>query len=138
MHYAYDATVLTTHTASNHLEIPIKLAAGIIKHISIIFPPGCVRLVSCTIWNPAIQLLPTNPEAVYREDNYVVEADCYYPTWIYGNSFTILAWNTGTTRSHTLHVMLDVQGVDEPDFNSSMKTLNNVIDTLVSLIKGWF
>lgn len=138
MHYAYDAVVLPAHTSSNHLEVPIKISTGTIKHVSIIFPPGCARLVKCTIWDNAEQLLPTNMEAVYSENAYAVEIDCYIPTWIFGNEFTILAWNTGASYKHIIHVLLDVQGVNEPDLSKSIDTFNNVIETLVSLIKGWF
>jgi hypothetical protein len=138
MHYAYDALVLPAHTASNHLEVPIKISAGIIKHVSLIFPPGAVRQVYCTFWDNAEQLLPTNLDGTYHEDGYSVEIECYIPTWIFGNEFTLLAWNRGCVYPHNIRVLIDVQGVDEPDLGSTVQTLNNVIDTLVSLIKGWF
>jgi hypothetical protein len=138
MHYSYDANVLPVHTSSNPLEVPIKISTGIIKHVSLIFPPGAVRQVYCTFWDTAEQLLPTNLDGTYHEDNYSVEIECYMPTWIYGNDFCLLAWNRGCAYPHNVRVMLDVQGVDEPDLGSTVQTLNNVIDTLVSLIKGWF
>lgn len=138
MHYTYDVLVLPEHVVSNHLEVTAKLTTGIIKHVSIIFPPGCSRLVHCTIWNPAQQLLPSNPEATYYEDSYAVEVDCNIPTWMFGNEFYILAWNTGTIYRHLIHVMFDVRGVDEPELADSIDTLNNVIESLVSVIKGWF
>lgn len=138
MHYAYDARVLPAHTASNYLETSIKIAAGIIKHVTLIFPPGAVRQVYCTFWNPAEQLLPNNPEATYHEDSYAVEIECYIPTWIFGNQFYLLAWNVGCVYPHMIRVMVDVQGVDEPDLAAVAQTLNNTVDTLVSLIKGWF
>jgi len=138
MHYAYDVMVLPAHTSSNHLEVPIKISAGIIKHVSMIFPPGAVRQVYCTLWDNAEQLLPDNLDGTYHEDSYAVEIPCHIPTWIYGNEFYILAWNRGCIYPHGVRVMLYVQGVDEPELSKSIDTFNNVIETLVSLIKGWF
>jgi len=138
MHYTTDVRVLPSNTADNHVEVPIKFSAGIIKHVSILFPPGCVRQVYCTIWDGAEQLLPTNMDATYHEDDYTVEIDCYFPTFVYGNKLYILAWNVGCSYAHNLHVMFDVQGVDEPDITKSIDVFNNVIQTLVDLIKGWF
>lgn len=138
MHYSYDVLVLPAYTSDNHLEVPIKISAGVIKHVSILFPPGCARLVHCTFWDNAEQLLPTNLGATYSENAYAVEIECYIPTWIFGNEFTVLAWNNGCSYKHLIHVLLDVQGVDEPDMSKTIETLNNVIDTLVNLLKGWF
>lgn len=138
MHYAYGVDVLPSNTVDNHVEVPVKLSAGIIKHISILFPPGCARLVCCTFWDGSEQLLPTNMETVYNEDSYAVEIDCYFPTWLFGNDFSILAWNIGTNYKHTVHVLIDVQGVDEPDLAQTVDTLNKTIDSLVAVLKGFY
>jgi hypothetical protein len=138
VHYVYDVPVLPANTASNHVQQSIKLGAGIIRHVTIIFPPGCVRLVRCTLWNKSVQVLPTNPEATYGAESYVVEADCYVSTEEYGNQFYFLAWTEGSAYAHTLTVMLDVQGVDEPDMGSAVKTLYKIVDQLVTVLRGWY
>jgi hypothetical protein len=138
MHYAYDIPVLPANTIGNHIEVPIKLSAGIIKHVSIIFPPGCVRQVFCTFWDGAEQLLPTNMDGTYNEDNYVVEIDCYIPTWLFGNDFWVLAWNVGCAYPHRIRVLVDVQGVSEPDIGETVKILKNTIDSLVTVLKGFY
>lgn len=138
MHYVYDVPVLPANTAANFVQHSVKLAAGIIKHVSIIFPPGCARLVHVTIWNDSIQLLPTNPEAKYGEDAYVVEADCYIPTREFGNQLYVIAWTLGTQYKHVVTVMIDVQGIDEPDMGSSVTTLYNVVDLLVTALKRFY
>lgn len=138
MHYVYGVPVLPANTKANFVQQDIKLGAGIIRHVTIIFPPGCVRLIHCAIWNKAIQILPTNPEATYGEDSYVVEADCYVPTSEYGNQFYVIAWNEGTSYKHVLTVMLDVQGVNEPDMGSAVTTLYKVVEQLVSVLRGWY
>jgi hypothetical protein len=138
MHYAYDVWVLPENISSNHVEVPIKLAAGIITHVTIIFPPGCARLIRCTLWDNANQLLPTNIDATYGEDAYAVEIECYYPTWLFGNEFTVLAWNVGALYKHLIHVMIDVQGVDEPDISKAIETLYKTVESLTTVLKGLY
>jgi len=138
MHYVYEAIVLAANISTNNTEVDVKLTAGIIKHVSILFPPGCARLVKCSIWNTAEQLLPSNPEAIYGEDAYAVEIDCYLPTWIYGNQFYILAWNIGTVYKHVVRVMFDVQDVDEPDMALAVQTLYKTVESLTKVLKGFY
>jgi hypothetical protein len=138
MHYAYDVPVYPANRVDNHVEIPVKLSAGIVKHVTIRFPPGCARMVNCTIWDSSEQLFPTNMESVYCEDSYAVEIDCYLPTWLFGNDFAILAWNTGTNYLHILRVLIAVQSVGTPDEAETVKTLNKTIDSLVTVLKGFY
>lgn len=138
MHYVYDVLVLPANIASNNVEYPVKLGAGIIRHVSIIFPPGCARLVKVTIWNNAEQLLPTNAEAVYGEDSYAVETDCYIDIAETGNDLYVLAWNTGTNYQHMVHVMFDVQGIDEPVLGKSVETLYKTVESLATVLKGFY
>lgn len=138
MHYVYDVSVLPANTQSNFVEESIKLGAGIIRHVTIIFPAGCSRLIRCTLWNNANQILPTNPDATYGEDSYVVETDCYIPTSEYGNQFYLIAWTEGTAYTHDITVMLEVQGVNEPDMGSAVTTLYKIVEQLVSVLRGWY
>lgn len=138
MHYSYDIPVLPSNTVTNYVEYPIKLTAGVIKHVSILFPPGCVRFVRCTFWNESEQLLPSNPDGFYSEDSYSIEADCYIPTWLFGNMFYLLAWNTGTLYKHNLHLLIDVEGVDEPNEAKAVATLHDTVDSLVAVLKGFY
>jgi hypothetical protein len=138
MHYAYDVLVEPEHVSSNHLEVPIKLSAGIIKHVSILFQRGCAGLVHCALWNGSEQVLPTNLDATYCVDGYVIEVDCYLPTWVYGNEFWVLAWNRGTYYKHLLRIFVDVQGVDEPDIGEAATTLYKTVESLSTVLKGLY
>lgn len=136
MHYVYEAIVLATNTVSNPKIVDVKLAAGIIKHVSVVFPPGCSRLVRAYFWNNAEQLLPSNPEAYYAEDAYSIEVDCYFPTWAYGNDFRFIAWNIGTLYQHNIHLLINVQGVDEPAMAEVTETLQKTTESLATALKG--
>ena len=138
MHYAYDVPVYPVNTVDNHFEVPVILSAGILRHVTIRFPPGCARLVNCSIWDASEQRFPTNMEAVYCEDSYAVEIDCYLPTWLYGNEFTILAWSLGTGYLHVLRVLMYVQSVEEPDLAATINNINTVTDSMISVLKGFY
>lgn len=138
MHYAYELEVLVANTSSNPAKKKIVLGAGIIKHVSIVFPAGCGALVRCYFMDNAVQLLPTNLESYYAEDSYVIEADCYIDMKDFSNEFWFVAWDVGTLYDHTLHILLDVQGVNEPTPNQSILVLAEAINNLVQLMRSWF
>lgn len=138
MHFMYDVLVLPAHTADNHLEVPVKFGAGIITHATIIFPPGCARLIHSTFWDGSSQLLPSNADASYYENDQKLEADCYIPVYTGYNDFAILAWTDGTQYSHLVHWLFDVQSPAEPDLAQSVKDMNGTISSLVEVLKGFY
>jgi hypothetical protein len=138
MHYAYDIVIAAANTYLNPAVENIKLTAGVIRHVSFIFPAGCARYVRCCLWDNAVQLLPTNPDSSYCEDNYSVEADCYIKIANTGNEFHIVGWNVGSQYAHTIHVLVDVEGVDEPTPDKSVVLLAESINNLVQFMRSWF
>lgn len=137
MQYAYDLNVLTTNTASNPVRQQIILGAGIIKKVSFLFPPGCNRLVHCYFADRAVQLLPTNPEADYNEDDAFIQVPVHFDMSHMDNYYWLVAWCVGTTYDHNVHVLIDVQSVDEPNELHVIKILAEAIDNLVMLLRSW-
>jgi hypothetical protein len=90
------------------------------------------------LWDKAVQLLPSNPDSSYAEDDYAVEADCYIKISTTGNVFYLIGWNVGSSYAHTVHVLIDVEGVDEPTPDKSVVLLAEAINNLVQLMRSWF
>lgn len=137
MHYSYSITVAPSNTITAPAIKPVLLGAGIIKHVSILFPSGCARTVYVVFADTAYQLLPSNTDSQYCEDGYSVEADCYIDMKQRGNLFFIYGWTSGSSYNHTIHVLIDVQGVDEPTPDQSVLVLAGAIDNLVMLMRSW-
>jgi len=54
------------------------------------------------------------------------------------NLFYLVAWNAGGTYPHTLNILIDVKGVDEPDLFSIMDRLRDTTDRLIDLMRSVF
>ena len=138
MHYSFELIILASNTISNMSSTKIVLGAGIIRHVSFVFPAGCARYAHVCLRDRSQQILPTNPEASYYEDAYSVEADCYVEMKGVGNTFWLFGWNVGSQYTHTIHVLIDVEGIDEPTPNKSVLVLAEAINNLVQLMRSWF
>ena len=138
MHYAYQATIEPTHTVNSPLEQSIKLGSGILKRVQIFFPSGCNQKVMCSIWNNGEQIVPTNPDGFYSLDGSIADAMMYHNLDQKTNQLWFVGWSTGTDYDHTLSIMLDVQGPDEPDVNNLMMLMRETIERLISLMRSVF
>jgi hypothetical protein len=137
MHYSAEIVILPANIVSSPASVDLKLAAGVIRHVSAIFPPGCARMCCIQLYQGSIQVLPTNLGQFYSEDSYTIEADCYIPVDTSANVLTVLGWNTGTFYKHNIHVLVDVKGADEPDEYTAVTALGNGIASLMDLIRSW-
>ena len=54
------------------------------------------------------------------------------------NLFYLVAWNVGGVYSHTLNVLIDVKGVDEPDVYNIMERFRDTMDRLIDLMRSVF
>ncbi len=136
MHFAWELPVLTTNTVTNPASVELKLPCGILRKVEIYFDYGCDRLVRCTLFDGALQILPTNLDGYYALDGDTVRADIYHDLAEEDNRLIVYAWNVGTKYSHTLSIMCDVQGPDEPDLLAVMKAQVALMDRQIDLMKG--
>jgi len=54
------------------------------------------------------------------------------------NLFYLVAWNVGGVYAHTLNVLVDVRGVDEPDVYNIMERFRDTMDRLIDLMRSVF
>lgn len=138
MHYSYEVEVTPSDTASSPVVFPIKLAAGVITDVSFLFDVGDGFSTCVCLWNRANQILPTNPEGFYSADGQLITAKLWYDMSTNDNDLFVIAWNRGGLYGHTVTIMIDVRGPDEPDVYSLQNGLIDVINRLVDLMRSVF
>ena len=136
MHYSYEVEVTPDDSVTDPVVYPIVLATGVLRRVRIFFPYGCSRTVRCSLWDRAIQILPTNHDGYYSLDGNVVDADVYYSLDDNDHYLYLVAWSVDSAYNHTLTIHLDVQGPEEPDANKVMVLLNATLDRLITLCRS--
>lgn len=137
MHFAWELTVLPANTRLNPAYVSLKLPCGILRQVEVFFDYGCDRLVRCALYDGATQILPTNPDGYYALDGDTVRARLYHDLDLQYNQLTMYGWNIGTKYTHTLSVMCEVQGPDEPDLEAVLLAQVKLQDKMIDLMKGW-
>lgn len=138
MHYSFEEKVLISHLPSSPLIHQITLGAGVITRVQIVFRSGCDGLVRCKLYSQSKQILPTNPDGQYALDGDTVDAVLHHDLAVEGNDIFFVGWNIGTKLSHTLTLLIDVQGPDEPHLSRSLEYLASAINNLITMMRSWY
>jgi hypothetical protein len=138
MNYLVECLVYPAHTSTNKLITEVKLSAGILRRVDIVFPPGCVRLVHVQVFHGVNQILPVIPGTSYAEDSMHLELPEYIPFATGDNTFWIVTWNTGCSYKHLVNIMLNVQEPEELDEATALKYLADAIIALVEKVRTWW
>lgn len=138
MHYVVPVTVLPSNTVDNPVIEPVHLAAGTLTDVTIIFPPGCARLVRIQIYHGASQILPTTAETSYAEDANEIHAKEYLPFDTGSNLFSVVGWNTGASYRHVVNVYFEVRAVEELDLPETLMMMTEVLAVLTNRIEGYY
>jgi len=138
MHYSHEVYITTAHTVSAPLEQLIKFTAGKLRSVDLLFEVGDGFSSCLQIYTNGYQLLPSNSDGFYSADGLLVHAPVYLDMSEEENELWVVAWNRGGVYDHTVTLMFDVQGPNEPEVEDLVKLLTDVIGRVVDLIKGTF
>lgn len=138
MHYSYEVTVTASDTIDDPVILPITLGAGIITDAQFLFDIGDGFSTCVCLWTNYHQLLPTNPDGFYSADGLMIPAKLWHSLEKEGNVLYIVAWNRGGLYDHTVNVMLDVRGPEEPDIHELALRQIEVTHRLIDLMKAAF
>ena len=112
MHYSVSLTV----PADTSVEVPatenIELPAGIIQHSTIIFPPGCSRMVKVCVIDGVTQVMPRNVAEKYAEDAYHFEIGEFF-IMDSAKTLTLSASSVGTSYQHIITAHFEVKSLEE-------------------------
>ena len=112
MHYSVELTVPANTAVATPATATVDLPAGIIKHSTIIFPPGCSRMVLVCIKSGTDQIMPKNSAEKYAEDAYHFEIGEFY-IMDSAETLTISASSVGTNYQHKITAHFEVQSLEE-------------------------
>ncbi|MBA7530539.1 hypothetical protein ES705_22747 [subsurface metagenome] len=122
MYYEYEITIPANTQKSNPTKKDCPLTHGILREVSIVFPPGCHRLAHIIIIRFERQLFPTNTEMSFAGDTFPLEFEEYYPIIEVPYSLRVEGWNDDDTYPHTVRVrfgLLNVNTVAKPELRPS-------------------
>jgi len=92
----------------------MEVAPGVISHVDIGFPQGCVGLVHLQIYRHEHQLYPTTPGESFGWDNYVFSFDDAESLDEEPHRLTVRAWNDDDSYPHTLMVGVSIEPFSAP------------------------
>lgn len=119
MFYNFAITVLANTLESAPKEQEMKLTAGVIQEVNILFPPGLDGMVKLRIMEGGHQFLPTNPEGYFATDNEVIVIPGQYYELKEPYTLKAVAYSPDTTYNHTIDVRIDVIRPEEVEKQSS-------------------
>ena len=101
-YYSYELTVDPTNIAGNEASLAITMPVGVIRHVSIIFPPGCVRNILTRVVHGSSNFIPNQGGVWIGEDNYHLELDVFEQVFEGDETITLLGYTLGNDYAHKL------------------------------------
>ena len=96
-----------TPKAAPHEQI-VNLVSGVIHHVSIEFPAGCLGTAYCAIYQGAHQLWPTNINEAFNAEDFTVVIDEVERLPAGPNQFRVEGWSPNACYPHTLTVRFGI------------------------------
>mgnify|MGYP001573842207 CR=1 FL=1 len=100
--YEFDITSPANTLQADPTEQLVSLNAGVITHVAVQIPRGCVGLVHAQIWRADFQVWPTNPEGDFQGDNVFIEWDEEYVLEDEPLDLRLIIWNLDDSYAHTI------------------------------------
>ena len=116
--FAVEVTANTLESAPK--EQSLKLTAGVIQRLSILFPPGPHGMVKLKLMEGGHQFLPTNPEGYFATDDEVLNIDEFYELKTEPYTLKAVAFSPGTTYNHTISMRIGILRPEEVEKASGL------------------
>ena len=108
MFYSYNIDVTPLGSEANPVDTPVRLSAGVIHQIDILFPVNANREVYVKIFQGGYQLCPSNRSGAIRANNTVISTREFYDLIPGANDLTIRAWNVHAADTFMISVNIGV------------------------------
>lgn len=108
MFYDFALTVPADTQETSPAELRMKLTAGILHNVRILFPPGPHGLVKIRILEDGHQFLPTNPDGYFASDDEAIAIDEYYPLTAEPYTMRAIGYSPGTVYPHTIAIRIGI------------------------------
>lgn len=102
MFNVFDHSVVAANTSADpHVEI-IKLSAGVVHQVDILFQDGCDHLANVQIFHGGYQVWPSNRGKAFRGNATAVSFREYYELDAGGTELTALIWGDGSDLAEVI------------------------------------
>uniref|UniRef100_A0A6H1ZNX8 Uncharacterized protein n=1 Tax=viral metagenome TaxID=1070528 RepID=A0A6H1ZNX8_9ZZZZ len=108
MFFSKNINVLYTYSEASPLDTELKLSAGVIHQVDILFPVNANREVYVRIFQAGYQLIPTNRDDWIRANNTVISTREFYDLVPGANILTVRAYNTHASDNFLISVNIGV------------------------------
>jgi len=86
----------------------MKVWGGVIHHVEIMFPPGCMSLLHVTLSIGGWQFAPSDPDQSFAGDDETISYREYIPLKSGWNVIKIKTWNEDDTYDHMCRVRIGI------------------------------
>ena len=108
MFYSFNVTVTHGTTEATLEETLMKLSAGVIHQIDIIFPYNSNRELYVRILHEAYSIIPTNRTSAIRAHNTLISTREFYDLSAAENVLTVQAWNVHATDDFLISINIGI------------------------------
>jgi hypothetical protein len=117
--YEFDVTSPAQTLESAPTELLAGLNTGVVTHVAVQIPRGCVGLVHAQIWRGDFQVWPTNPDGDIKGDNAIIDWDDEYAIDDAPTELRLRVWNDDDSYAHTLTFRFDLLPLDQAQARSA-------------------
>lgn len=132
MLFTYDLLIPANTLASAPVLEELRLVAGKVTEVAVVFPPGPAKMVHVQVLDSAHQIVPGNPEQDVNEDNASVVSRMDYPLQSPYSLF-FKGWSPGTRYQHLITFNVDLEPAGGED---SLQLLVNLLGAGSAVMKG--
>jgi len=108
MFYSFNIDVTPLGSETNPVDTVVRLSAGVIHQLDILFPVNANREVYVKILHGGYQLIPTNRSGAVRANNTVISTREFYDLIPGANTLLIKAWNVHAADTFMISVNVGV------------------------------
>ena len=102
MFYSFDLTIPANTTELAPVEEDVELVAGLVHHVELQFPRGCVGLVHVRVFHALHQLWPANPDGDLSGENALIGWNEEWELEREPLALTLQGWNLDDSYAHTI------------------------------------
>ena len=110
MLFRYSLTIPASTTATDPATSVVNIAPGVLRHVSISFPPGCAALAHVAVLYQEHQIVPASTGEFLAWDDLTLAWPEDIPIDEVPHEFKLVGWNEDDTYPHTVTFRFDILG----------------------------
>lgn len=108
MLFVYSLTVPADTTEVDPVTSTVSIAHGVLRHVSVSFPPGCAALCRVAVLYHESQIIPANRSEYLAWDALTISWPEEVPIHTVPYQLKLVGWNEDDTYPHTVTFRFDI------------------------------